>query len=211
MAKSSSKPNSPLGLSPAMRSAGRNPVRKITDNTKGWTVVDNIPVPPAAEKRNFAKPIGAVPVLLNGAMLEAGEGGLKASEQPQLNKEPPSPSGEGVSFSYASPSPAPIGQTVYVEWYGLTMAIDCLNTIYTPAAKARAGQGWLLLEVKIDAKLGKPSWLPPVAELDEHGKITVPEFYCTVNGTRLKCQTLNIELQDVQNEKYIYVLRVIEP
>lgn len=209
MAKSNPKPNSPLGLTPAVRSASRNPVKKVTDNTKGWALVENIPVPPASEKRNFSKPIGAVPVLINGAEPKGDSAGLL--EPPQPNKEPTVSTNTEVSFSYQTPTPilaVPL-KTVYIEWYGLAMAIDCLNAIYNSAANSRTGQGWLLLELKIDSKLGKPAWLPPIAELDETGKISVPEFYCTVDGLRLKCQMLNVELCDKANEKYVYVLRVL--
>ena len=209
MARPNPKPNSPLGLTPAMRSASKNPAKKVTDNTKGWALIDNIPVPPAAEKRNFSKPIGAVPVLINGAESKADPTGLLKPEI-QSNKEPTPPVGEEAFFSYSTPvvQAGPV-KTVYIEWYGLSMAIDCLNAIYNSASSSRTGQGWLLLELKVDPNLDKPAWLPPIAELDENGKISVPEFYCTVDGLRLKCQMLNIELCDRVNGKYVYVLRVL--
>lgn len=206
MARPNPKPNSPLGLTPAMRSTSKNQAKKITDNTKGWTVVDNIPVPPAAEKRNFSKPIGAIPVLVNGAESKADPTGLLKPEI-ELNEKPTLPVGTEAFFSHTTPA-MPV-KTVYIEWYGLTMAIDCINTIYNAANNSRTGQGWLLLELKIDQNLDKPAWLPPIAELDENGKISVPEFYCTVDGLRLKCQMLNIELCDRANGKYVYILRVL--
>ena len=89
------------------------------------------------------------------------------------------------------------------------MSINCLNAVYQPPNAKRGNQGWLMLELPIDQKTGNPPWRPPVAQLGEDGKISVPEFDCTVDYQKLRCQILNIELYDQLNLKYVVVLRVV--
>lgn len=67
-----------------------------------------------------------------------------------------------------------------------------------------------MLEMPLDAKTGNPPWIPPIAELQEDGRISVPEFKCKVDGVALRCQILNIELFDELNSKYVVVFRVLD-
>lgn len=67
-----------------------------------------------------------------------------------------------------------------------------------------------MLELPIDEKTNNPTWTPPVAQLGEDGRISVPEFECLVEGIKMKCQVLNIDLYDWDNRKYVIVLRVLE-
>lgn len=190
---------------------------KVTDNADGWATVANIPVPPAAEMRSFKKPLGLGPVLVNGgiipttATLEPESKETPKVEQPKLGLGG-SPSPQGLSFTpQTRESPKPAGTaTVELDWYGAKLSLNCLNAVYQPADTSRGNQGWLMLEMPLDEKTGNPPWTPPVAELQEDGRIHVPEFKCRIGGVQLKCQILNIELFDETNGKYVAIFRVVE-
>lgn len=224
----SSKPtksstNSPLGMKVGVGPGARkqDPV-KVTDNSSGWAAVASIPVPPAAEARTFQKPLGQSPKLVNGGVIQSEQ--LEkinlAQARLDLNAEIESnpktvQSKESAVRENALPAVLSFTnqvittKSVEIDWYGAKLLIQCLNAVYHKAEINRGGQEWLMLEIPLDKETLKPSWQPPVAQLGEDGRISVPEFYCTVDKQTLKCQILNIELLDLKTMKYVLVLRVL--
>lgn len=206
-------PNSPLGLKPAMRVDSAKPPIKVTDNSSDWAEVEGIQVPPAHESRNFQSSLGLGPVLVNGAEMPSKP----------LPVTAPGKEGNGVSAneSFLLPEPAerPVtrqaapsgaGVSVELDWYGATLTIPCVRAVIQPEGNSRGGQGWLLLELALDPKTNKPGWLPPLSKEEEDGRMFVPEFDCLVQGQRLHCQMLNVELFDKLGGTYFLVLRVIK-
>lgn len=225
--------NKPLGFGPAKGPSAQANAVQVTDNSKGWATVANIPVPPSADKRNFKKPLGLSPVLVNGGVVPAKDNFEEPTEATEeqgdfveesvnvsSSTEPPVPkpakqtlsseevkSSSGLSFTNQAPMQS--YKTVELDWYGAKLSLNCLNAVYQPPNIARGNQGWLLLELPIDAKTGNPQWRPPIAQLGEDGRISVPEFDCILEFHKLRCQILNIEVYDSANLKYVVVLRVL--
>jgi len=209
--------NAPLGMKVARGPAATKAAVKVTDNTDGWAAVANIPVPPAAESRSFKKPLGLGPILVNGGVIPtAVTPAERPKEKPKVQQSVEGLGGsstpQGFSFtSQVKEAPSPTKTvTVELDWYGAKLSLDCLNAAYQPANTGRGNQGWLMLEMRLDEKTGNPPWIPPIAELQEDGRISVPEFKCKVAGVNLRCQILNIELFDVASKKYVVVFRVVE-
>jgi len=206
-------PNSPLGLKPAMRSNSADGPVKVTDNSSNWSEVRGIAVPPAPEARDFQSSLGLRPVLTNGG--ERSPDPLPAPAKVPAVKIQTSP---GIFLSPepeerpASPQVVPSGSGVFVEldWHGARLTIPCVRAVFQPEETSRGGQAWLLLEMKIDPRTGRPSWLPPPSREEEDGRISVPEFDCVVDNRRLHCQMLNVELFDKFKETYFLILRVIK-
>lgn len=215
--------NKPLGVQPAKGPAAQNNAVQVTDNSSGWAAVGNIPVPPTAEKRDFKKPLGLSPVLVNGGVIpqkiaaESNPEELPRGEEPasiDLDKSSlPNPlsglseskTSAGLSFTNQSRE----YKSVEIDWYGAKLSLNCLNAVYQSPDPKRGNQGWLLLELPLDSKTGNPPWRPPIAQLGEDGKISVPEFDCNLDFEKLRCQILNIEIYDRLNRKYVVVLRVL--
>lgn len=202
----------PLGLKVARGPAAAEAV-KVTDNTQGWAEVANIPVPPAADKRDFSKPLGQNPLLVNGgkfeynAVAELGESHVGPGEGnlPQ-----------GLSFNYdepviakSTPNKTPM-QLIEINWYGARLELECLNAIFQKPNVAKGLDGWLMLELSISTKTKTPAWVPPIAQLTQDGKIHVPEFECTLHDVTLKCQILNIDITDAANKKRVFIFRVTD-
>jgi len=209
--------NAPLGMKAAPGPAASKAVVKVTDNTDGWAAVANIPVPPAAESRSFKRPLGLGPVLVNGGVVPtAATPDEEPKEKPKVEQPAKSLGGnstpQGLSFTpQAKETPKPAKMTtVELDWYGAKLSLSCLNAIYQPANTGRGNQSWLMLEMPLDEKTGNPPWIPPIAELQEDGRISVPEFKCKVDGIALRCQILNIELFDEASKKYVVVFRIVE-
>lgn len=205
--------NAPLGLKAAKGPAAKRDAVKVTDNNDGWAAVANIPVPPASEKRDFKKPLGMVPVLVNGGVIERRTPSLQEQEFAVKEGADTNPGGtnspQEPSFNNQPGKPAIKYKVVELDWYGAKLSLNCLNVIHQLPSAARGGQEWLMLELPLDEKTGNPPWLPPVAQLGEDGRISVPEFECLVEGIKLRCQILNIDLYDWDNQKYVIVLRVL--
>jgi len=227
--------NKPLGVTPAKGPGAQSNATQVTDNSKGWATVANIPVPPSADKRNFKKPLGLSPVLVNGGVIPSKtelesieiETEDAVTENENSVAEPvdfPTAESEFLKSGSKSLSPKgtkpPLGlsftnqtssthQTVELDWYGAKLSLNCLNAVYQPPNISRGNQGWLLLELPIDSKTGNPPWRPPIAQLGEDGRISVPEFDCILGSQKLRCQILNIEIYDSLNLKYVVVLRVV--
>lgn len=224
--------NKPLGVGPAKGPGAQANAVQVTDNSKGWATVANIPVPPSADKRSFAKPLGLSPVLVNGGVVPAKNNledpteieekhgdsvetnlTLSSTESPAAKaKKQPIGSDEvkpssGLSFTHQTLIQP--YKTVELDWYGAKLSLNCLNAVYQPPNITRGNQGWLLLELPLDAKTGNPQWKPPIAQLGEDGRISVPEFDCILEFQKLRCQILNIEVYDSANLKYVVVLRVL--
>jgi hypothetical protein len=208
-----------VGVGPGAKK--QDPV-KVTDNSFGWAAVAGIPVPPAAEARTFHKPLGEFPKLVNGGVIQREEfekinlmqAGLDLNAKIDLNVKPMQ-SKEGAVRENALPTVLSFTnqtittKSVEIDWYGAKLLIQCLNAVYHRADVNRGGQEWLMLEISLDKETLKPIWRPPVAQLGENGRISIPEFYCTVDKQTLKCQVLNIELLDLKTMKYVLVLRVL--
>lgn len=220
MSKSSSprpNTNAPLGMKVAPGPAASKAAVRVTDNTYGWSAVANIPVPPAAESRSFERPLGLGPVLVNGAVVPtAATPDVEPEGKPKVEQPAKGLGGnsipQGLSFipqAKETPKPAKT-TTVELDWYGAKLSLSCLNAIYQPANTSRGSQSWLMLEMPLDEKTGNPPWIPPIAELQKDGRISVPEFKCKVDGIALRCQILNIELLDEVSKKYVVVFRVVE-
>lgn len=202
-----SNPNAPLGLR-VNRGPSKSEAIKVTDNLNGWAEVASIPVPPAADIRDFSKPLGKVPTLVNGAKL------------PEKQNIPPvGPDETTVSQGFLNVLEEPViikqnkvnsMRTIQINWYGALLALDCLNAIYQPADTRKGMDGWLMLELPILEKTKAPAWTPPVAQLDQNGKMHIPEFECTVDGQELKCQVLNIDIHDAANNKRVFIFRVAD-
>lgn len=199
--KRSLNPNKPLGLR-----AGKGPTKseavKVTDNSNGWAQVANIPVPPDADKRDFSGSLGESPVLVNGKTL------------PKKTHNGPEETTVSQGF-LPSVEPVPVKEssisktiTVEINWYGALLAIDCLNAIYQPPNYNKGIDGLLLLELPLLEKTKAPAWTPPLAQLDQNGKMHIPEFECTVSGQTLKCQVLNIDIYDKKQNKRLFIFRV---
>lgn len=194
--------NTPLGLR-----AGKGPSRteavKITDNLNGWAEVASIPVPPAADIRDFNKPLGKSPILLNGGVLR---------ENSNIPSVDPVETTVSQGFLDKIDSSVEIKEnkmrTVQIMWYGALLTLDCLNAVYQPANSLKGLDGWLMLELPILEKTKAPAWTPPVAQLDQNGKMHIPEFDCTVDGQELKCQVLNIDIHDRVNNTRVFIFRV---
>ena len=203
--KPSPKPNTqtPLGFKVGPGPAAKRDMIKVTDNSEGWSSVANIPVPPISDGRNFTGSLGLNPVLVNG--------GVFAEPIIAVSKDVEKP-GEVKSPQAYTPLPSPkvTAKIVEIDWYGAKLSLPCINAIHQTGDLTRGGQEWLMLEMAIDPKTGKPPWLPPVAQLGEDGRISIPEFQCSLNGVKIKCQILNIELYDVSGQRYIVVLRVVK-
>jgi len=206
-------PNSPLGLKPAMRADSTKLPVKVTDNSSDWAEVKGTPVPPASESRNFHSSLGLGPVLVNGAEMPSKllpvtapgtDGDEESANKSFLSPEP----AERPATRQAVPSGA--GVSVELDWYGATLTIPCVKVVIQREHESRSGQGWLLLELALDPKTNKPGWLPPLSKEEEDGRMFVPEFDCLVQGQRLHCQMLNVELFDRVGGKYFLVLRVIK-
>jgi hypothetical protein len=201
--KKSANPNAPLGMKIG-KGPSRAEVIKVTNNLNDWAEVAGIPVPPAADNRDFSRPLGNSPVLVNGAKL------------PEKSNSPfEGPDETTVSQGFLPTLIKPVEentvnkmQTIQINWYGALLALECLNVVYQPANSLKKLDGWLLLELSIQEKTKAPAWTPPVAQLDQNGKIHIPEFECTVGDKELKCQVLNIDLYDSVNKKRIFVFRV---
>lgn len=220
--KNRNKPSTttPLGMK-VVKGPGRAEAVKITDNTKGWTEVANIPVPPVAEERNFNKPLGQSPFLVNGGKIQTPVAvpEVVVTSEPKasfLTGPEETNVSQGLSFIYPQSSSIKMEtkstktQTVEIMWHGAKMAVECMNVVHQPPNSERGIEGWLMLELSISAKTKTPSWIPPVAQLEEHGKIYVPEFDCRVQNKLLKCQVLNIDITDLLNEKRVFVFRVLD-
>jgi hypothetical protein len=195
-------PNAPLGMK-----VGKGPAKteavKVTDNFSGWAEVANIPVPPAADIRDFSKPLGNTPVLVNGGIIE----------KPVITSIDSDETTVSQSFS-AINNTLEIKenkmQTIQINWYGAILALDCINAVYQPADANKGMDGWLMLELPILEKTKAPAWTPPLAQLDQNGKMHIPEFECTVNNKDLKCQVLNIDIYDAVNKKRIFIFRIAD-
>ena len=232
--------NKPLGVTSAKGPGSQPNATQVTDNSKGWATVANIPVPPKADNRNFRQPLGLSPVLVNGGVvppkanleLQEFEQGDSATENLDVTSvaESLDSTNQVVGFraskaatqklsleetklssglSFTHQTPVQQYKTVELDWYGAKLSLNCLNAIYQPPSIARGNQGWLLLELPIDPKTGNPPWKPPIAQLGEDGRISVPEFDCILEFQKLRCQILNIEIYDLLNLKYVVVLRVV--
>lgn len=211
------RPNTstPLGLRPGKGPAAPKDPVKVTDNAQGWASVANIPVPPAAERRNFLKPLGLGPVLVNG-----GSVALPADKNASLEnmsdnlplKDPVEPKGsQGLSFNSSRlAQPKAEMKTVEIDWYGARLSIKCLTAIRQRPELTTGNQAWLMLELPLDPHTGNPAWLPPIAQLGEDGRIQAPEFDCVVDSEKLRCQILNIGLHDKPGGRYIAVFRVLK-
>jgi hypothetical protein len=194
--------NTPLGLR-----VGKGPSRaeavKITNNLNGWAEVASIPVPPAADTRDFNKPLGKAPILLNGGVLR---------ENSNIPSVDPVETTVSQGFLDKINSSVEIKEnkmrTVQIMWYGALLTLDCLNAVYQPANSLKGLDGWLMLELPILEKTKAPAWTPPVAQLDQNGKMHIPEFDCTVDGQELKCQVLNIDIHDKVNNTRVFIFRV---
>lgn len=199
-----SNPNAPLGLR-VNRGPSKSEAIKVTDNLKGWAEVASIPVPPAADTRDFSKPLGKVPILVNGGKV------LDKSDTPPSGPDETTVSQGFLSNNFVSP---PIKenkmQTIQINWYGALLGLDCLNAVYQPADTRKGVDGWLMLELPILEKTNAPAWTPPVAQLDQNGKMHIPEFECTVDNQKLKCQVLNIDIYDSINNKRVFIFRVAD-
>jgi hypothetical protein len=217
MSSNSPRPNTskPLGLKVAKGPGAPKQANQVTNNSDGWAAVANIPVPPSSESRDFKKPLGLSPVLVNVAKAPA-QTDPETSIEPAVRQEPAKtehpkkdlggqPAPQGLSFT---PQTAAV-KVVELDWYGAKLVLNCLNVIYQPANLARGGQKWLMLEMPLDPQTSRPPWTPPVAELQQDGRISVPEFKCIVEGEELLCQILNIELYDRVQKKYVVVFRVL--
>jgi hypothetical protein len=218
MSRSSKNPprpstTTPLGLQPGRGPAAPKVATKVTDNAQGWAKVANIPVPPASEARNFNKPIGLGPMLVNGV---AGSVPPVPGQKVPSSEETVKPkAGEG-GFA---PSPAPFFNTpaapqrktttVEIDWYGAKLSLKCLSAVLQDGDPDRGGQKWLMLEMPLDGQTGNPPWLPPVAQAGEDGRISPPEFTCVVDSKRARCQILNIDLFDRVENRYIAIFRVL--
>jgi hypothetical protein len=203
------KPSSmtPLGMKVA-KGPAQAEAAKITNNNDGWAEVANIPVPPAAEKRDFSKPLKQVPFLVNGGTVPLdGVDVVADSETDKKDPEEIKPS-SGSFFKYEKAETKTV--MIEINWHGAQIALSCLNVVYQPADFKRGIEGWLMLELSIDNKNKMPAWIPPVAQLAENGTIYVPEFDCRFNNKLFKCQVLNIDLLDEPNKKRVFVFRVIE-
>jgi len=228
MSKSNSpRPNTnePLGMKVARGPAASKTAVKVTDNNKGWAIVANIPVPPAVESRNFKKPLGLTPALINGGIIPTTPNKKPKVDSTELSSTSTqtvlfsnqknlggNPTPQGLSFTRRTKKIPKFTKTTTLEldWYGAKLSLNCLNIVHQPANTDRGNQSWLMLEMPLDEKTGNPPWIPPVAELKEDGRMFVPEFKCEVNGITLRCQILNIELFDKVGKKYTVVFRVIE-
>lgn len=199
-------PNAPIGFR-----AGKGPSKseaiKVTDNSKGWTQVANIPVPPDADKRNFSGPLGNSPVLVNGG---------KIPEKSFLSGPEETTVSQGFLTEVESP-PIKIKENplvkmipVQINWYGAMLTLDCLNVVYQPPNYSKSVDGLLLLELPVLEKTKAPAWTPPVAQLDQNGKMHIPEFECIVDGQELKCQVLNIDIYDKAHNKRVFIFRVYD-
>lgn len=204
------KPNTsiPLGMKVGLRDTSTRGT-KVTDNSQGWAAVANIPVPPTSELRSFQQPLKLAPVLINGGIIKPQE----FEDEVVLKREIAAPVESNVLRGQSSKSEPKVNlkprKLVEIDWYGAKLSLPCLNAIYQPSNSARGGQGWLMLELELDPVTGNPPWIPPVAQLAEDGRMLVPEFECSVDGTKVRCQILNIELYDWINRKCVIVLRVI--
>jgi len=198
----------PLGFKVAKGPAAAEAI-KVTDNTQGWAEVANIPVPPAADKRDFSKPIGQNPFLVNGGVIAYTE----PNSADEINVQGPEKlnTSQGSSFIY---EPTPIISTkkhiVEINWYGARLELECLNAVFQPPNVEKGIDGWLMLELAISPKTKTPMWVPPIAQLTQDGKIHVPEFECSFNDLDLKCQILNIDITDANNHKRIFIFRVVD-
>ena len=204
--KPAPKPNTqtPLGFKVGPGPAARRDMIKVTDNSEGWSSVANIPVPPISDGRNFTSSLGLAPVLVNGGILTAPVIALDVDVvKPGEVKSP-------QAYVAVSAPPKVSAKVVEIEWYGAKLSLPCINAVHQTEDLSRGGQEWLMLEMAIDPKTGKPPWVPPVAQLGEDGRISIPEFQCSLNGVKIKCQILNIELYDVSGQRYIVVLRVVK-
>lgn len=207
------RPNTsaPLGLKPGKGPAAPKDAIKVTDNANGWAAVANIPVPPAAEKRNFHKPLGLAPVLVNGGSVVLDSVANKAKAEDLPPKDPVEPKGsQGLSFNIPVAAPKVDMKTVEIDWYGAKLSVKCLSILRQKPSPITGGQEWLMLELPLDGETGNPAWLPPVAQLDEDGRIRAPEFHCVVDSDMLRCQILNIGLHDKLGNRYIAVFRVLK-
>jgi hypothetical protein len=192
-------PNRPIGFK-ASKGPAKTEAVKVTDNSNGWTQVANIPVPPEADKRNFNTPLGKAPILVNGGKLPEKPVTLDSAETNVLQN----------SFEpIKEEKPAKL-QTVEINWYGAILALDCVNAIYQPGNYDKNIPGLLLLELPVLDKTKGPMWVPPVAQLDQNGKMHVPEFECIIQNQELRCQVLNIDIQDKANKKRVFVFRVLD-
>jgi len=221
---SKSNINSPLGMRAGIGpgSFQKNPV-EITDNSLGWATVAKIPVPPAAETRMFQKPLGLIPALINGGIIKGeklekiGFAQAEPNSSSKIKSQESPTSGKKRAVRGNAPPAAPSFMNqehtlkiVEIDWYGAKLLIQCIDAIYQKADFNRGGQEWLMLEIPLNKETLKPSWQPPVAQLEEEdGRIYVPEFYCTLDEHKFKCQILNIELLDLKSMRYILILRVL--
>jgi hypothetical protein len=203
--RKSSNPNAPLGMK-----VGRGPSKteaiKVTNNLNDWAEVAGIPVPPAADIRDFSRPLGKSPILVNGGKLpEKSDSSFQGPDEATASQD-------FLSTSVSSSKENKVNkmQTIQINWYGALLALDCLNVVYQPANLLKNLDGWLLLELPILEKTKAPAWTPPVAQLDQNGKMHIPEFECTVGENELKCQVLNIDIYDEVNKKRIFVFRVAD-
>ena len=90
------------------------------------------------------------------------------------------------------------------------LTLDCLNVVYQPPNYSKSVDGLLLLELPVLEKTKAPAWTPPVAQLDQNGKMHIPEFECVVDGQELKCQVLNIDIYDKAHNKRVFIFRVYD-
>ena len=189
---------------------GKGPAKidavKITDNSVGWAEVANIPVPPAADIRDFSQPLGKAPVLLNGGKFIENNDSTLSPEETTVSQgfsQKPENNTELVTK-------LKLNFTVEINWYGSRLAVDCLNAVYQPGDFTKGVEGLLLLELPIMEKTQAPAWTPPVAHVDQNGKMYLPEFECTIFGQKLQCQVLNIDIEDLNNKKRLFVFRVLD-
>jgi len=220
---SKSNINSPLGMRVGIGpgSSQKNPV-KITDNSLGWGTVAKIPVPPAAEIRTFQEPLGLIPALINGGIIkdeklekislvqaEPNSSSKIKSQESSISGKKRAVKENALPTALSFMNQGHTMKIVEIDWYGAKLLIQCIDVIYQKANFNRGGQEWLMLEIPLNKETLKPSWQPPVAQLEENGRISVPEFYCTIDEHKLKCQILNIELLDLKSMRYILILRVL--
>ena len=185
---------------------------KVTDNAQGWASVANIPVPPASEARNFSRPLGLGPVLVNGQPVSVPSVPQRPDQPGTDMKAGEAGSTPSPALVFKNPTPAPArnSTTVEIDWYGAKLSLRCLSAVLQPKDPDRGNQEWLMLEMPLDSQTGNPPWLPPVAQAGEDGRITPPEFTCVVDSRRVRCQILNIDLFDRPGGRYMAIFRVLK-
>ena len=209
--KPTPRPNTraPFGLKVGVGPATQpSKLTKVTDNSKGWALVANIPVPPTSEARSFKGKLNLIPVLVNGGIIP------DQVKEPEVTYSAPKEEETPLEEEHSRGGPPPTftakaNKEIEILWFGAKLVLPCLNAIRYKTKADRGGQEWVMLELAVNQKTGTPTWQPPIAQLDEDGRIVTPEFQCVLDGVQVTCQVLNIEIYDPSNQKYVIVLRVV--